>query len=290
MSRKISFRGGFDNCIGKSLKTRGASHTPSYCKVGGMWVGRKELRLSDWFNVSKDSIDFVHNTGVYFGLGIFSGRFGSDDRAISAPLIIYPAEYDSESGASGIPDVLWSSPQINIDLLAILLAAPNPDEEDLNLGILGGVMKDKIREIETLIKKIKINSASDSNGPILASKIFDLVQGCDPRINFTKSEGHSHEFFLNTLEKSVTPIFFPCALFFNANKPSDVTTFYAINEMMEQLDSDDVKNYLLNELIESTIEQRAPDLDRLDGAASEIDEEIFNFIPLGLSDSQNMHF
>lgn len=292
MSRKIAFRGGYDKCLGTVLKTRDRSTKVSnYCPVRGLSYGlSKKLSLSKWFITSREAINFDANTGLYFGIGILSGRFtlGSEEKMISAPLIIFPAEHCVNIEDRPNVDVMWEAPQINIDLLSVLLRTKNVGEEDFSFtqGVLSDVTAEKIKQIESLINKASINSHTRDDIKVLAQQVFDIIRDCSD-INQTEiSEKLTYELFTNSREKNATPLFFPEAFYFNYNKPSEVTTFYAINEMINELNSGGVQNQLLGELIESTIEQRAPKLNDFKGAASNVDESIFDYIPLGLSESQ----
>lgn len=292
MSRKIAFRGGFDNCIGTVLKTKDKrSKVPNYCPVGGLrYRSSEKLLLPEWFSTSREAINFDANTGLYFGLGIISGRFtsGGEEKMISAPLIIYPAEYgETNDDRPNVVDVMWEAPQINIDLLAVLLRSNNTDEENFSFtpGVLSNIIAEKIKEIERLINEAPINSHSNDFIKVLAKDVFEIIQGCE--INQIEiSNSFTYELFTNSREKNAPPLFFPEAFYFHYNKPSDVTTFYAINEMINELNSGGVQNQLLGELIESTIEQQVPQLDGFIGAASAVDESIFDYIPIGLSESQ----
>ena len=287
MSRKIVFRGGFDNCFSKPLKTRQNTKLPSYCLSEGMKIGKLNLKLNQWLNVSRESINFVPNTGIFLGLGLLSGRFGNESKVISAPLIIFPAEFDPDSNDAACPQVDYSSPQLNIDLFASLLynRSNENDDNDIILSTINGDILEKIKEIEKLLNT-PIKSYLGQEGAELANKVLDKVIQCLPSLNIYKIGNFSHEEFTESLEKNNPLIFSPSAFYFNTNKPSDITTFFAINEMMNQLDSGHVENELLGELIESSIEQREPSFNNNSDEEGLVDDSIINYLPIELSDSQ----
>ena len=296
MSRKIAFRGGFDNCVGQN---RGRGRQPkmtNFCAKGGMHVDgslRTKVSENEWMLHAMNHVEKTPNTGLYLGLGLCVGRMGpaGSEKVIAAPLIIIPADFqeDEDGNDTAKPDVDWHEPQINLDLLAHLLEAKVDEEAEITAQAVGAEATSAINAAETYLEEADLTGRTSMVNLIhLAKEVHELLtRGC-PKLGKFDLDGFTCcEDLWGALDPGAGLRFFPEPFYFVANKPSDVTTYASIGGLLAEMKRDGITNETLDDLIGASIDGETFDNPTDESEAIKIREHILPRIPLELSDSQS---
>lgn len=296
MSRKIAFRGGFDNCVGQH---RGRGRQPkmtNFCAKGSMYMD-KRLRLKvsegEWMLHAMNHVEKTANSGLYLGLGLCVGRMGSSgsEKVIAAPLIIIPAEFqeDDQGNDTASPDVDWHDPQINLDLLAYLLEAKVDEEAEITAQAVGAVATSAINAAEDYLRDADLNGrTSKVNLMLHAKEVYErLAEGCPKLCQFKLAGFTCCEDMWDALDSGSGLRFFPEPFYFVANRPSEVTTYASIGGLLAEMNRGGITNDTLDDLIGASIDGQNFDNPTDETEAQRIREHVLPRIPLELSDSQS---
>jgi len=289
MSRKISFRGGFENCLNRTI----SAGVPSIYGLGlSKYAG---LSQETWLDQARQKIDKEENLGVYLGYGIVAGKITLEgkQREVAGPLIIMPI--DIETNEVGEIEFEHEDTLLNYDLLAMLIpgadtvsdaAAQNESPVLFTKELLRA-----INEAESFIEAATMKSVPSDWAPLVKA-VYDILSPQIPALShlqFEQRDCPSPSQIKLTAGAAQGQVV-NCQFLFVGVKPSEVTTYQALTKLIKQTNGEHggegVQNPVLAKLLLSSIEQTNVDISRDDNERSRIYNSVVPLIPMSLSEPQ----
>lgn len=295
MSRKIAFRGGFDNCLTRHVSGITGQHPKFYTVPNEL--ERRGYGPKDWIkSYALEAARKDGNLGPYIGSGFLMGRLTINGklRTIAAPLLFVPVSAVIEDGELE----LEADPrdiQVNLDLMALMLG-PEERREDEETGapVTPTNLISAIKECEELVEATdwgEVDNISDCVEVLgeLRDKVVDILRNrCPVMSRFTEQAWPGYHGALGTIERSGSGSYFAVNGFFVGQAPSQVTTYGSLVQMIRDnaRRGASSRNPVLSGLLEGTLNNR-PHAIRTDSVAqAEVMDLVLPRVPLSLSDKQ----
>jgi hypothetical protein len=284
VSRKLVLRGGFDRIF------PGTSRAPDCLSLVS------EKREPFWFRKANAEA-LKSDRQIFLGLGIVTGTSSitkSRKKKIAAPLFIIQTELDHEKAKVFLRrDTLT----LNYDVVQHLVDFKIPSEEDE-----GELEPQQQREFERLlllldevnenISKIALPEEITSQASNLDSGFFsateELIVGLrkhNPRLGIEMLPASLSTRELLSRAKTIEPQFSPDGVLFAAKYPDQLSTYTALQQLINQLEAGGVSNPLIEQMVRSTLERGKFDY-ALDPINDEEIRQAIKLLPLTLSQRQ----
>lgn len=291
MSRKISFRGGFENCLSRPAS---GGVPPLHGTGSKVYAG---LSRETWLAQVRQRIEKEENQGVYLGYGIIAGKVTIEGktREVAGPLIIMPIDMNPE--ADDVLDMEFENEDtlLNYDLLAMLIpGADNVDDSAVPLErpvLFTQELLRAINEAESFIESATATSIPHDPGSLVRAVYTILARHIPALANFNFKEGDCPSpTQIKQIAGAASGEVINCQFLFIGVRPSEVTTYQALTKLIKQTDGENggegVQNPVLAKLLLSSIEQSGVNIGRDDTIRAGVYNDVVPLIPLSLSEPQ----
>jgi hypothetical protein len=289
MSRKISFRGGFENCLNRPV----SAGVPSvYDLDADRYAG---LSRETWLHQVRQKIDKEENLGIYLGYGIVAGKIQIDgrQREVAGPLIIMPIDIEGDDADD--MEFEYEDTLLNYDLMAMLIPGADTIDDAATQTerpvLFTRELLKAINEAESFIEAATANSLP-TNYAALVKAVYDILSVQIPALgsfNFLESSC-PQPLQIKQLAGAAQGQVINCQFLFLGIKPSEVTTYQALTKLIKQTSGEHggegVQNPVLAKLLLSSIEQTNVEILRDDTVRSTILNSVVPLIPMSLSEPQ----
>jgi hypothetical protein len=229
MSRKISQRQGMENVLYRKTKK-----SPSFYRSS------QDVKQS-YLRQVKEHLDKESDRQLFFGNGLILGMIQKNNtqKAIAAPLISLLVDLElDERGRTLTWDVVRESVSLNYDLMTLILARDNDEDNDSPEFTEGGIdilSLEGFEEIEQEFEMaLKQNRSSELLGAEISEKVFRQIQSSvrEFRSTLFSDQVYTPIFLEGSIRQLQNLVFYNHQFLFVSVMPNQLSTYTALRQLL----------------------------------------------------------
>ena len=229
MSRKISQRQGMENVLYRKTKK-----SPSFYRAS------KDIEQS-YLRQVKEHLDKEGDRQLFFGNGLVLGTIQKNNiqKAIAAPLISLLVDLElDERGRTLTWDVVRESVSLNYDLMTLILARDDDEDNDSPESTEGGIATLSLEAFEEIEQEfemaLKQNRSSELLKAETSERIFRQIQSSvrEFRSTLSSEQAYTPDLLEGSIRQLQNLAFYNHQFLFVSVTPNQLSTYTALRQLL----------------------------------------------------------